>query len=306
MYKRRTTWGKQSEKPERVPPNSCQRVNAYCSVVAVEHDTLCGGPQCPLVTSAASAEVSQRGERDSESGRGKGWMPMNWTDERVELLKKLWADGLSASQIAGAAWRRHAQRRDRQGPPSEPLGAGEAGIERAAAAEGADRATPHRPSARGFTVGNTALKAHAHPAPRRLPQPVPVEDLVVPISMNISLMALNDQMCKWPIRRSGQRRLPLLRPPQLQRPALLRISLPRRLSAGQRPPPRARPAGILRRSALSPQASGRSAGGTGEVRRCEIRVAQLEPFGERAQTRPPRCRRRRRGRRRARPWRDRR
>ena len=25
---------------------------------------------------------------------------MSWTDERVELLKKLWADGLSASQIA--------------------------------------------------------------------------------------------------------------------------------------------------------------------------------------------------------------
>uniref|UniRef100_UPI0028AB0CB5 GcrA family cell cycle regulator n=1 Tax=Shinella sp. TaxID=1870904 RepID=UPI0028AB0CB5 len=25
---------------------------------------------------------------------------MNWTDERVERLKKLWAEGLSASQIA--------------------------------------------------------------------------------------------------------------------------------------------------------------------------------------------------------------
>src|SRR3954463_9470821 len=25
---------------------------------------------------------------------------MSWTDERVELLKKLWTDGLSASQIA--------------------------------------------------------------------------------------------------------------------------------------------------------------------------------------------------------------
>ena len=25
---------------------------------------------------------------------------MNWTDDRVELLKKLWSDGLSASQIA--------------------------------------------------------------------------------------------------------------------------------------------------------------------------------------------------------------
>ena len=26
---------------------------------------------------------------------------MAWTEERVELLKKLWAEGLSASQIAG-------------------------------------------------------------------------------------------------------------------------------------------------------------------------------------------------------------
>jgi GcrA cell cycle regulator len=25
---------------------------------------------------------------------------MGWTDDRVEMLKKLWADGLSASQIA--------------------------------------------------------------------------------------------------------------------------------------------------------------------------------------------------------------
>ncbi|WP_280950746.1 GcrA family cell cycle regulator, partial [Pararhizobium antarcticum] len=25
---------------------------------------------------------------------------MNWTDERVEKLKKLWSEGLSASQIA--------------------------------------------------------------------------------------------------------------------------------------------------------------------------------------------------------------
>jgi GcrA cell cycle regulator len=25
---------------------------------------------------------------------------MNWTDQRVEKLKKLWAEGLSASQIA--------------------------------------------------------------------------------------------------------------------------------------------------------------------------------------------------------------
>ena len=28
-------------------------------------------------------------------------MNMQWTDERVEKLKRLWAEGLSASQIAG-------------------------------------------------------------------------------------------------------------------------------------------------------------------------------------------------------------
>src|SRR5580698_8702987 len=33
------------------------------------------------------------------SGRLEG-KPMGWTDERVELLKKLWLEGLSASQIA--------------------------------------------------------------------------------------------------------------------------------------------------------------------------------------------------------------
>ena len=36
---------------------------------------------------------------------------MSWTDERVELLKKLWNQGLSASQIAaelaGGVTRRH-------------------------------------------------------------------------------------------------------------------------------------------------------------------------------------------------------
>src|ERR1700674_351036 len=30
-----------------------------------------------------------------------GELRMSWTDERLELLKKLWSDGLSASQIAG-------------------------------------------------------------------------------------------------------------------------------------------------------------------------------------------------------------
>ena len=125
---------------------------------------------------------------------------MSWTDERVELLKKLWIDGLSASQIAaqlggvpGNAFRGMGHglivsARPKRAPPTRrPPTAGRAA------------SPPHRPAARTYVAGNTALKIHAHPAPRRVPSPVPIEDLVVPISLNVSLMDLNDSMCKWPI-----------------------------------------------------------------------------------------------------------
>jgi GcrA cell cycle regulator len=124
---------------------------------------------------------------------------MSWTDERVELLKKLWTDGLSASQIAsqlGGVTRNavigKVHRLNLSG--------------RAKPASSAPRpprkarpVSPHRPSTRGFVSGNNALKVHAHPAPRRIPALVPIENLVVPISLRVSLLALNDQMCKWPI-----------------------------------------------------------------------------------------------------------
>ena len=42
---------------------------------------------------------------------------MTWTDERVELLKKLWADGLSASQIAAQLGGVTPQCGHRQGAP---------------------------------------------------------------------------------------------------------------------------------------------------------------------------------------------
>src|SRR5438552_14769579 len=41
--------------------------------------------------------VTRRGRSRGHQGREAN---MGWTDERVELLKKLWQDGLSASQIA--------------------------------------------------------------------------------------------------------------------------------------------------------------------------------------------------------------
>lgn len=123
---------------------------------------------------------------------------MNWTDERVELLKKLWADGLSASQIAsqlGGVTRNavigKVHRLNLSGRAKPAASAARPRKARAPAS--------HRPPQRTMIAGNTALKIHAHPAPRRAPVQVPIEDLVVPISLNVSLLALNDTMCKWPI-----------------------------------------------------------------------------------------------------------
>jgi GcrA cell cycle regulator len=125
---------------------------------------------------------------------------MSWTEERVELLKRLWADGLSASQIAtqlGGVTRNavigKVHRLNLSGRAKPATSSPRPRKARAA--------QPHRHAAgaRAFVSGNTALKIHAPPVPRRAPAPVPIEDLVVPISLKVSLLALNDQMCKWPI-----------------------------------------------------------------------------------------------------------
>ena len=123
---------------------------------------------------------------------------MSWTDERVELLKKLWAEGLSASQIASQLG--GVTRNAVIGKVHRLSLSGRAKPASSSPRPRKPRATPHRPSGRGgYVSGNTALKALTHAVPRRLPAPMPVEDVVVPISLNVSLMALNDSMCKWPI-----------------------------------------------------------------------------------------------------------
>src|SRR5881394_175256 len=81
---------------------------------------------------------------------------MGWTDERVELLKKLWQDGLSASQIA------------------KQLG----GVTRNAVIGKvhrlglSGRATPSKPARTTFKAPRPARPISAAPsAPRRLAEP---------------------------------------------------------------------------------------------------------------------------------------
>lgn len=121
---------------------------------------------------------------------------MTWTDERVELLKKLWAEGLSASQIAhelGGVTRNavigKVHRLSLSGR-AKPASSAAPRPRRA-------RTTVTRPAPRPMTVGNTALKLHAVAEPRRVM--VPIEDIVVPIPLRASILTISDQTCKWPI-----------------------------------------------------------------------------------------------------------
>jgi len=137
---------------------------------------------------------------------------MNWTDERVELLKKLWSEGLSASQIAaqlggvsrnaviGKVHRLKLSARGRAtaAPARRKKAATAAAASGAAAAAGVRKQRAATPRPVATSIGATALKmqfeeeAVAHQYLR------PIQDVVVPISRNLKLIELTERTCKWP------------------------------------------------------------------------------------------------------------
>jgi GcrA cell cycle regulator len=123
---------------------------------------------------------------------------MSWNDERVELLRKLWNEGLSASQVAaelGGGISRNAVigkihrlgLAERAKTPSAP---------RPRVAKPARSQSPARTQTPGV-IGNVALafapRAQVAPAPRL------DEDVVIPISERVTLMELRESMCRWPM-----------------------------------------------------------------------------------------------------------
>ncbi len=103
---------------------------------------------------------------------------MSWTDERVEELKKLWAEGLSASQIA------------------RQLG----GVTRNAVIGKVHRLGL---SGRGSPSRSDRPKRITMPKPQAKPvmtKPVVVEEPVVLANGDYAtVMTVTDSMCKWPI-----------------------------------------------------------------------------------------------------------
>jgi GcrA cell cycle regulator len=133
---------------------------------------------------------------------------MNWTDERVELLKKLWSEGLSASAIAAALGGV-----TRNAVIGKVHRLGLSGRAKAPAPQQQRKAKPTRaPShpmrSTPFVRGNVALAADVAPVLEQEPVPEaerrPVQDVVIPLSERVTIMELREQMCRWPIGDPGR------------------------------------------------------------------------------------------------------
>ena len=125
---------------------------------------------------------------------------MTWTDERVELLKKLWADGLSASQIAaelGGVTRNavigKVHRLGLAGRAKSPSSA----APRPRKPRAAHMLRVPRPSTRGNTALMQAYDFDIEAEPAFV-------DNVIPIGQRRTLLELTEETCRWPIGDPGQ------------------------------------------------------------------------------------------------------
>ncbi len=151
---------------------------------------------------------------------------MSWTDERVELLRQLWLDGKSASQISaalGAGLTRNAVigkvhrlglagRAKTSSPSSSTSSSGprtNPGVRRPTAPRlnsqishgggGVGLANGGGGGAR-IVRGNTALAMSAATEAEIESQPTRLEeDVVVPMSLRVTIVDLKEAMCRWPL-----------------------------------------------------------------------------------------------------------
>jgi GcrA cell cycle regulator len=121
---------------------------------------------------------------------------MSWTEERIELLRRLWIEDFSASRIAaelGGVSRSavigkiHRLGLQGRGSPTSSL----------------KRQCKPRLSQserrvwRPLSIGNAALKAEPEMLVKPEPQPFP--SVIVPIAKKLTLEKLTERTCKWPI-----------------------------------------------------------------------------------------------------------
>jgi GcrA cell cycle regulator len=126
---------------------------------------------------------------------------MAWNDERVELLKKLWSEGLSASQIAG-----------RLGGVTRNAVIGKVHRLGLSGRATTSRMKSHRPRARVAQpqlqpkrLAKPRFQSQGNPAVRSLypmdaePFVPTVEELDIPLKERRTIASLTDCSCRWPI-----------------------------------------------------------------------------------------------------------
>nr|WP_319390598.1 GcrA family cell cycle regulator [uncultured Cohaesibacter sp.] len=131
---------------------------------------------------------------------------MSWTDERVELLKKLWSEGLSASQVAaelgGVTRNAVIGKVHRLGLSGRAKTTTTAPRARRPRTQQTNRPARPNTGTSAPSVGATALKVDSQPqvAPQPKAEKRPEADpVVVPISKRASILTLTENTCKWPI-----------------------------------------------------------------------------------------------------------
>ncbi len=134
---------------------------------------------------------------------------MNWTDERVEKLKRLWSEGLSASQIAaqlgGVSRNAVIGKVHRLSLPGRAKAGGAVAANRSAGKRttSAPRAPNYasRVSTRTVTraVGATMVKEEVELETYQEVEYRPASNVVVPISRQLALTDLTERTCKWPV-----------------------------------------------------------------------------------------------------------
>lgn len=127
---------------------------------------------------------------------------MSWTDDRVEILTKLWAEGLSASQIAG---RLGGVTRNAVIGKVHRLGlSGRATTSRAKPARARKHKAARQSSAPRlglFSNSNTAMRSISttQDAPKEEPFRSQFVELDIPLEERVDLVDLKESQCRWPI-----------------------------------------------------------------------------------------------------------
>lgn len=117
---------------------------------------------------------------------------MSWTDDRVAKLSKLWADGLSASQIAAELGGV-----TRNAVIGKVHRLGLSGRAKTSTSSARKLKTPARTTGYNARPQRALRPSNGRTPPHTSTRPE-IRDIPVPVSKKLDLISLTEKTCKWP------------------------------------------------------------------------------------------------------------